>query len=314
MNLVSFLIVNYNTGEILRKCIESIFRFENKINFEVIVVDNNSTDNSKVIIKELTYVHTKLKPIYLSQKKGFSFANNRAIEEASGNFALIMNPDIFFTEPVLETLISDLNQNEKLGAVCPLLLGEDGKFQSQYFQKYPTTLQFIFFYSVFGKLLIKFKPLVNKYFYNMVNVNSHKLEHVEQIPCAFFLTRTKFLAEAGGMDESYDLFFEDVDLSYQMNKKYALAVDTNIKITHLGGASFKTSDDYWLYGRFVISMINFFRKNYGASQTYILKTLAIINSHLILIAEETKKVFGKNDIYRENKHKYFLTELRKINT
>lgn len=311
---VSFIIVNYNTGKILKECIESVFKFEKEIVYEIIIVDNNSTDDSRKIIEDVAIRSGNIKTIFLKEKISFSAANNLGFSMSSGEYILIMNPDIIFTEPLLQKLIEDFNNDKDLGAVSPLLIGIDGNFQRAYFQRYPTLMQFILFYSILGGIFQNNKNLVYKYQENGdINISSNKIEKAVQIPCAFFFTRRKIFEDAGKMDTTYFLFFEDVDLSYQINKNHKLGVDTILKVTHLGGSSFKTSDDYWLYGRFIVGMINFFRKNYGSGKTFILRTMAVINSNIIILTENVKKVFGKKDDYRFRKHEYFLSELKKTN-
>lgn len=310
--LISFIIVNYNTGNILKECIDSIYSIEKDIKFEIIIVDNASTDDSKIIIENVSAGRQEIRALFLKEKISFSAANNRGYDLSAGGIILIMNPDIIFTEPVLKKLTDDLESDANLGAVSPLLIGTDGKFQRAYFQRYPTLMQFILFYSVFGSIFQKSKKLVYKYQENGdINPGSKKIEDTNQIPCAFFMTRKKVFEEAGKMDSGFFLFFEDVDLSYQINKKFKLGVDTSVRVTHLGGSSFKTSDDYWLYGRFIIGMITFFKKNSGTAKTFILRSMAVINSNLILVIERLKKIFGKGDEYRYRKHKFFLNEIKK---
>jgi GT2 family glycosyltransferase len=310
---VSFIIVNYNTGSILKDCIESVYKFEKEKDFEILIIDNNSTDDSKQIIENnISTGHDNIKTIFLGEKISFSAANNKGYDLSSGEHILIMNPDIIFTEPLLDKLISDIKENIDLGAVSPLLMGTDGKFQSAYFQRYPTIMQFVLFYSILGNIFQHNKRLVARYQENGdINISSGKIEKTEQIPCAFFFTRRDVFEEAGKMDPGYFLFFEDVDLSYRINKNHVLGVDTAVKVTHLGGSSFKTSDDYWLYGRFILGMINFFKKNYGPFRTFILKFMAVVNSNIIIFMERIKRSYGKEDDYRLRKHKFFLEEYKK---
>ncbi len=311
--LISIIIVNYNTGKILNECIESVYKFEKEIPFEIIIVDNFSADDSKSIIENLSSRYEKIYPVYLDKKTSFSAANNKGFEFSKGEFILIMNPDIIFTQPLLMKLVSDMKSGTSLGAVTPLLLGNDGKFQGRYFQKYPGLLQFIFFYSFFTKLFEKSSLLTAKYLHiSDSEFKTDSIVPVVQIPCAFFFTGRNVFEEVNKMDEDYELFFEDVDLSYRINKKYKLAIDTSLSVKHLGGESFKVSDDYWLHGRFILSMITFFGKNYGTARTAVLKFLAVLNSRFILSMESVKKLFGKEDGYRIRKHTYFTEEFKKI--
>ena len=310
--LISFIIVNNNTGNILKQCIDSIYEHEKSVDFEIIIVDQNSSDNSREIINVLSTSKQKIKKIFLDKVYGFSYANNQGYKISTGRYILIMNPDIIFTEIILSKLIDRLEKQPDLGAICPLLIGENGRFQRNYFQRYPTIIQFVLFHSIFAKPFYRFPKLMNRYLENQeINPDSKQIEFVEQIPCAFFLTKRIVFKQAGKMDENYYLFFEDVDLSYQINKNYKLAIDTSLRVTHLGGVSFQNDDNWWLYGRFIMSMNYFFDKNYNWFRAFILKILSVKNSLLVIFIEYAKKIFGKSGEYRLKKHKYFLKEFKK---
>lgn len=312
---ISIIIVNYNTGKLLAECIASIYKYEDGNKIEIIIVDNNSSDNSAELIKNITEKYSGVSGIFLKTKVSFSAANNIGYESSKGEFILIMNPDIIFIEPVLDRLTEIFIHNSSAGAVSPMLIGTDGKFQRRYFQRYPSVLQFIYFYSILGGVFLKSDSKLNKYLENHeIELSKGRTAAVEQIPCAFFLTKKNIFEEAGKMDERYDLFFEDVDLSYQINKKYTLIVDTSLKVKHLGGESFKSSDDYWLHGQFITSMVKFFEKNYDKKKTFFLKMLVSLNSRTVLAMESVKKIFGKPDEYRVKKHKHLLEKLRQLNS
>lgn len=311
--MVSIIIVNFNTADILKKCVDSVFKFEDASGFEIIIVDNASTDHSSEIIESLTKKYNNVKSLLLKKDDGFSHANNAGYGLSSGDYILIMNPDIIFTESILRKLTEDLDNNESLGAVSPLLVGQNGVFQRNYFQRYPTIMQFLLFHSIFGKFFHRFPSLMNRYLENQnINTKSGKIEPVEQIPCAFFFTTREIFESVGRMDEGYKLFFEDVDLSYQINKTRKLGIDTRISVTHLGGESFKTEDNWNLYGRFITGMLYFFKKNYSGGRAFALKVSTFTNSFFIISLEHIKKLFGGKESYRLKKHKHFL-DLQKNN-
>lgn len=311
---ISIIIVNHNTSDILKECTTSVFKFENKYLFEIIIIDNFSKDKSKIVINEITSINKNVTSIFTESLISFSAANNLGINKASGEYILIMNPDIIFTEPLLDKLISDFNSNKDIGAISAALVGTDGNFQRNYFQRYPTIRQFIYYHSILAKLFNRSAKRMNKYLENQdIDISTGKIYFTEQIPCAFFLTKTSILNRIGLMDENFMLFFEDVDLSYRLAKEFKLAVDTSIKVTHLGGSSFKTEDNWWLHGRYIVSMIYFFRKHYSPTGTFFLKLFVITNSYLILILEFFKNIFGNADKYRIKKHKYLLNILRENN-
>jgi N-acetylglucosaminyl-diphospho-decaprenol L-rhamnosyltransferase len=305
--LISIIIVNYKSSEILSKSIESLFMIETHKNFEVIIIDNFSEDNSRDIIKEIANTYKSVKYVFLDERKSFSFANNRGFDVSEGEYILIQNPDVIYTEPVIMQLVEKMKSNKVIGAICPLLMGENGKFQRNYFQRYPTLTQFILFYSVFGKFFHRFAFLMNKYLENQdIEKSNNSLVFVEQIPCAFFLTSRDVFIKAGKMDERYELFFEDVDLSYRINKEYKLAVDKTLRILHLGGVSFKDENNWWMYGRFVYSMYFFIKKNYGKGSANIFIFFSVSNSYVLITFEYIKKIFRKENLYRIKKHKYLI--------
>ncbi len=305
---ISVIIVNLNTGNVLKKCVESVITYEaDKNTIEIIIIDQNSTDNSKEIIKSLSDKYEFVKYIFNDTLKGFSHSNNLGFDISSGEYIVIMNPDIIFTREVFERLINKFVENSNIGALCTLLIGDDGKFQGGYFRHYPSLRQFFLFYMIFSKPSYRSSFLRGKYFEHPgFDITSGKLEYVEQIPCAFFFTKRDIFESLGKMDENYILFFEDVDLSFQINKQYKLAIDTSRSVMHLGGESFKTEDNWWLYGRFVKSMHYFFRKNKNPVSSILLFLFAVINSCVIVIYEYTKSLFGKSDMYRRKKHIYLL--------
>jgi len=303
----SIIIVNHNTGTVLKDCIHSVLEYENTDLLEIIIIDNSSNDNSREIITELSQKYNFISFVFIDSLISFSAANNIGIKNAIGEYILIMNPDIIFTEPLIEKLITSFTINSKMGAISPALMGTDRKFQRNYFQRYPSLRQFIYYYSIFAPLFNRSASRMNRFLENQdIDTSQNRLFHVEQIPCAFFLTTKTILDEVGLMDENYVLFFEDVDLSYCINKNHILAVDTSLKVTHLGGSSFKSDENWWLYGRFIFSMYYFFRKNYSASKAALLKMLIKLNSIFVLLLEKFKGIFGKKDEYRYKKHEYLL--------
>lgn len=311
---ISIIIVNHNTGSILKDCINSVYKFEKSSDIEIIVIDNFSTDDSKLIISELRGNFSNIKYEFTNALISFSAANNIGVKQSTGEYILIMNPDIIFTEPVFEKLIADLKNNESIGAITPALVGADGNFQRNYFQRYPSIRQFIYYHSIIAKFFNRSAKRMNKYLENQdIDISTGKIYFTEQIPCAFFLTGKDTITELGLMDESYKLFFEDVDLNYRLAKTKRLAVDTGIKVTHLGGSSFKNDNNWWLHGRYIMSMLNFFKKHYSPARTTFLRILIRMNSYTILFIEVVKNIFGRKDEYRFKKHKYLIQLLREEN-
>jgi len=310
---ISLIIVNLNTGNILLESVESLFKFETvNDSYEIIIVDQNSSDNSKEVILKLSEKYNNIKYIFNDSLESFSRANNQGFEISSGEYILIMNPDIIFVEPVINRMIKVLSENQKIGAVCPLLIGKNGDFQNEYFRKYPSLSQFIFFYMVFSKPFYYSAKFRRRFYEIAPDILSGNLEYVEQLPCAFFFTTRNVFESSGKMDERYILFYEDVDLSYQINKSFKLVLDTASKIVHYGGSSFVSENNWWLYGRFMISMNYFFDKNYNFLISFALKILSVSNSLFIVTLEYIKSIFNKDNDFRRSKHASYLKEFKKV--
>ena len=121
---LSIIIVNYNSGEELIVCIKSIRRYLSNILHEIIVVDNNSTDNSR----ELLRINFKnIQKIFLKINSGYAFANNYGIKKSTGDYILLLNPDIILIDSSLEKMIQFLNNNSEIGVVGPNLISSKGE-------------------------------------------------------------------------------------------------------------------------------------------------------------------------------------------
>jgi GT2 family glycosyltransferase len=304
---VSIIIVNHNTPAVLAECIRSLCSFEDAMQIEIIIADNCSADNSKEVIMKLASEHKNIKTVFLEDLKSFSYANNCGADLSIGEYLLIMNPDIIFTAPVVIELTNKLNENPEIGAISPALLGTNGLFQRNYFQRYPSIRQFVYYYSFLAGLFNKSAKRMNRFLENQeIDKDSHRIYYTEQIPCAFFLIKREVYFSIGKLDEDYTLFFEDVDICYRISKTKKLAVDTSVSVTHLGGSSFEFAGNWNLYGLFINSMLVFFNKHYSPLHAALLKIIVRVNSWAVLTAEALKSIFGSKNEYRMKKHRSML--------
>jgi len=120
---LSIIIVSWNTCELTLKCVKSVFKYLENINFNIYIVDNNSSDNTVVELEKLNY-----KNLYIIKNKnnlGFAKANNQAIKQATGDFILLLNPDTEFIDDSIIKLIDFAETDSKIGIVGPKLLNPD---------------------------------------------------------------------------------------------------------------------------------------------------------------------------------------------
>ena len=215
---LSVIIVNYNSGNYLKKAIKSVKNFC-PVDYEIIVVDNASRDDSLKQIEEA-------KIIKLENNIGFGPANNLGIKHSRGEYILFFNPDAELLPGAIEDMMKSLKGKE-IGAVSCLLTYGDGKFQPSFG---------LFDKGIIGEFFDKFlaHTLLNLYV-----KQKKKPFSVKWISGAVLMTKRKVLDKVGYFDPKFFLYMEDVDLCKRMKKAgYILMVNPQCRcIHHLGKSS-----------------------------------------------------------------------------
>lgn len=210
---VSVIIVNYNVKYFLEVCLHSVSRAIGHVDGEIIVVDNNSSDDSCRMIRE------KFPTVVLIENKdnkGFSKANNQGVVIAKGEYILFLNPDTVMPEDFLSKTVAYMDAHPEAGALGPRLIDGKGTFAPDSKKSFPTLSVAIFKTTGINKIFSK-SPYFNKYY--AVHVKEHETAEVEVLSGCCMLVRRKAMDEAGGaFDEDYFMYCEDVDLSYRIQK------------------------------------------------------------------------------------------------
>ena len=128
MKDVSISIVNYKSSKLVEDCIQSIIDLTFDVNYEIIVVDNNSNDDIAEIISKFE----KIKLIKLEKNIGFAAANNIALELSNSEFFLLLNPDTYLKNNALKILLDFMKVNQNCAVSCPQLYYPNGKLQQSY--------------------------------------------------------------------------------------------------------------------------------------------------------------------------------------
>lgn len=246
---ISFVIVNWNTAELLYNCLNSIKETVRKYEYEIILVDNGSTDNS-ISVAEKNFPEVKI--IKNEKNIGFSRAVNKGIFLSVGKYVCLLNTDTVLLSCAIDNLIIYLNQNEKTGVAGGQLLYEDGRKQNS-FDNFPTLIT-----ELFNKSLLRF--LFPKKFPGKLKNHDSPL-NVESIIGACMLIKRECIEKAGLLDEDYFFFLEETDWCYRISKAgYDIAFVPSARIIHLQGKSAKKANiksrvEYY-YSRYL-----FFKKN-----------------------------------------------------
>lgn len=229
--LLSILIVNWNTRDLLGRCLASIQAHAPATTWEVIVVDNASDDGSADLV-EAKYPWARL--VRNEFNRGYAAGNNQALEMAKGEFLLTLNPDTEFFDDSLTKAIELFHQQPQVGALGGRLLNRDGTTQ-QSIRGFPRPLPILFDLLGLAKLFPKV-PLLGAY--RMTTFDYDKETEVEQPMGTFLMFRKKALEETGHFDERFPIFFNEVDLLWRLRLAgWKILYSPTVKLYHLGGAS-----------------------------------------------------------------------------
>ncbi|MEZ5017215.1 MAG: glycosyltransferase family 2 protein [Flavipsychrobacter sp.] len=210
---VSVIIVNYNVKYFLEVCLHSVSRACAKLDAEIIVVDNDSYDDSCKMVKD-KYPEVVL--IENKDNKGFSKANNQGVAIAKGEYILFLNPDTVMPEDFLEKLTSYMDTHPDAGAIGPRIIDGKGQFAPDGKKSFPSLSVAIFKTTGINKLFKK-SPYFNKYY--AVHIGDNETAAVDVLSGCCMMVRRSLLKEIGGaFDEDYFMYCEDVDLSYRIQQ------------------------------------------------------------------------------------------------
>lgn len=267
---LSVVVLSWNTKELLEQCLKSI-----PFSFQIIVVDNGSTDETINFLDSLKWPNLKI--IKNTVNLGFAKGNNLGIKEAEGDLVMLLNSDTIVQKGAMEKLVQFYaNQQNKSIAFSPLLLNTDKTPQEQYYMRFPNLWQIFFYHHpLWQKIILKtvFKHLIVSRLENN--------REIDQLPGTAMVAPKDVWQKVGLLDENYQFLYEDVDWSWRARKKgVKLLLTVEAKIIHLGGGSWKKrmrTDSFDFYRQFFSSLILFVRKNYGQKKTEIFKRALAIN-------------------------------------
>lgn len=268
---LSVIILNYKVPYHLLLCLESVQKSIVDLAAEIIVVDNNSQDESCELVRQH---FPKIKLIANPNNDGFSKGNNIGIAEAKGEYICLLNPDTVVGEDTFKNLLKFAEQHPDFGAIGPKLIDGRGSFLPESKRNIPTPQ-------------IALKKLLNNdkgYYADLAKNQSGK---IEILAGAFMLMRKDRYQEVGGLDEDYFMYGEDIDLSYKFLKadycNYYVGSET---VLHYKGES--TAKDKVYQKRFYDAMMIFYQKHFERDKL----TRRIVNFGL-KFARSTHKIRSK---------------------
>ncbi|KFF27213.1 glycosyltransferase family 2 protein [Chryseobacterium vrystaatense] len=203
---LSIIIVNYNVTRLLRNCLLSIQKYTEGENYEVIVIDNASTDASwSDLIPEFPKVHF----ISSEHNEGFAIANNKAIKTAAGEYVLLLNPDTELEGFYLKDILDFADSRENFGCLGVRMHDAQGIFLPESKRSVPDM------FNSFEKLFTNLKRSNSKSYYRS-DIEENAVEEVDVVTGAFLLIKRDIYEKIGGLDETYFMYGEDIDLCYTL--------------------------------------------------------------------------------------------------
>jgi GT2 family glycosyltransferase len=227
---VSYIIVSYNTCDLLRECLETIYR-ERGVSFEVIVVDNASRDGSLAMVER---EFSQVIAIQSGANLGFAAANNLAFARARGKYIVLLNSDAFLTPGAICQAVALMDASRETGLAGGRLVGRDGHWQPSA-RLFPSLLNE--FLSLSG-LAARFSH--SRFFGRADRTWADVMEATETdwVPGAFSILRREVLEKVGFFDEDFFLYYEEVDLCRRIkNAGYKIQYWPQLQIVHIGGES-----------------------------------------------------------------------------
>ncbi|MNI15601.1 N-acetylglucosaminyl-diphospho-decaprenol L-rhamnosyltransferase [compost metagenome] len=254
---VSIIVLNYNTCRLTMDCLRSVYDSESNFVYEIILIDNNSRDDS---VERISREFPGVMLIANSENVGYARANNQGMEVASGRYVLLLNSDTVVRKDTLQIMISFMDSRPDLGASgCKVIL-PDGSLDKACKRGFPTPSASFYYAFGFSKLFPD-RPRFNGY--QLGYLDPDQDYPVDCLVGAFMLLRRETIDQVGGLDEDFFMYGEDLDWCFRIKEAgWGIYYYPQTSIVHLKGGSARRRPFKIVY-EFHRAMILFHRKHYS---------------------------------------------------
>lgn len=236
---ISIIIVNYNTREVTKQCLDSIFKWTKDVSFEVIVVDNNSHDGSKDMLAS----YPNIKYVQSGGNLGFGKANNLGYKFSSGRYILLLNSDTYLLNNAIKCFVDEFDKlPPSVGCIGGWLRSPDGDINNSYGQ-IPNIYSAI--NNSFGLYLrgLGIKPTQKKEY-----DDTAKSKHVEYVMGADICIRREVVEKCGMFDPDFFMYYEESEMQYRYRQSgYTSMIVPTPLIVHLECVSSKVENKKYSY-------------------------------------------------------------------
>lgn len=284
---VSIIIVNWNTRELLQQCLQSIAD-ETKIEYEVFVVDNCSSDESAAMVRN-NFPAVRL--IENESNRGFAAANNQAMHQAKGKYILLLNPDTKILNHAIDKTAVFLDENPDVGLVACKLLNSDRTLQKSVGN----------FYSFWGtllenRLLPQILPDSLWLARTMPSFWDHEAQRdIDWARGAYLMAPKNIVEEIGLLDEQFFIYGEEIDWCWRIKQNdWRIVFLPTAKIIHHGKAASEQRRKEMFVQNYK-SFYIFLKKHYPRYSYWLYRTRTHLYLILWLLKNYISKLFKKNN-------------------
>ena len=283
---LSIVIVNYQTFDLTRDTINSIFKYSYSFSYEVIVVDNASGDDSLSRLKE--YFKDKVTFIASAENNGFAAGNNQALRNVDSEYVLLLNSDTIVWQDTLENIYNFMEKHSEVGACGCRVRLEDGQLDKACKRSFPNVKN-----SFFRLFHIPTKSSDDNY--NLTDLPDDGVYEIDCLTGAFMFIRKNALYDAGLLDETFFMYGEDIDLCYRIKKSgWKIVYYGKSSITHLKGASSK-KQKYKLIYEFYRAMYIYYKKHHADESSFIVNVVVYIGIAVLCVVKLFLNLFKKKN-------------------
>ena len=268
MRDLDIIIVNYNTRDLLRQCLASVYESRGEFSYHVYVVDNCSSDQSAEMVKA-EYPQTTL--IESEVNGGYAYANNLGLRVADARYCLLLNPDTILPPRALAEMVAFMDAHPDAGVAGPRLVLQDGALDKACRRSFPSPQ--VSLYRLLGlSSLFPKSPRFGRY--NMTYLDPDVTTEVDSVVGAFMMVRAEAIEVAGLLDESFFMYGEDLDWAYRIKEAgWRVYYHADVTVLHYKRASSQHS--FKAQVEFYRAMLLFFRKHYAADTPFWLSALIV---------------------------------------
>ncbi len=261
---LGIVIVNYNTRDLLRACLHTVYASRGDFTFEVCVVDNGSTDGSGEMLEaEFPQVRRILNP----DNRGYPAANNQGLRllgfpdgADAPRFALLLNPDTELPPDALAKMLAFLDAHPEAGVAGPKLVRQDGSLDLACRRSFPSPEVSFYRFSGLARLFPRSRRFGR---YNLTYLDPDERAEVDAVVGAFMMLRREAIAQVGLLDEGFFMYGEDLDWCYRIKAAgWKVYYNPEVTVLHIKRAAStrnpRAQVEFWR------AMEYFYRKHYAA--------------------------------------------------